>query len=169
MSECLAIRRSARWNMRTTATPWSRGSNASACIRVPHEGVGRTVENRWGLRPARSPETNQIAPLTAMRDLDKRGWLADVTTFNFHPHLPHYALTTDDTKLVRVLARQPVDMTHPHPFTEAGNREFNTFLWMPPSGTRAGDILLADLTIFTTLFGGTDSLDRFWNNLATRT
>ena len=92
-----------------------------------------------------------------------------VTTFNFHPHLPHYAVTSDETKLVRVLARQPVDMTHPHPFTEAGNREFNTFLWMPPSGTRAGDILVADLTIFTTLFGGTDSLDRFWNNLATRT
>ena len=133
------------------------------------KGLGVPVENRWGLRPARSPETNQIAPLTAMRDLDKHGWLTDVTTFNFHPHLPHYALTTDDTKLVRILARQPVDMTHPHPFTEAGNREFNTFLWMPPSGTRAGDILLADLTIFTTLFGGTESLDRFWNNLATRT
>ena len=132
------------------------------------KGLGVPVENRWGLRPARSPKTNQIAPLTAMRDLDKRGWLIDVTTFNFHPHLPHYALTTDDTKLVHVLARQPVDMTHPHPFTEAGNREFNMFLWMPPSGTRAGDILLADLTIFTTLFGGTDSLDRFWNNLATR-
>jgi hypothetical protein len=65
------------------------------------KGLGVPVENRWGLRPARSPETNQIAPLTAMKDLDKRGWLTDVTTFNFHPHLPHYALTTDDTKLVR--------------------------------------------------------------------
>jgi hypothetical protein len=133
------------------------------------KGLGVPIENRWGLRPARAPETNQIAPLTTMRDLDTHGWLIGVTTFNFHPHLPHYAVTTDETKLVRVLARQPVDMTHPHPFTEAGNREFNTFLWMPPSGTRAGDILLADLTIFTTLFGGTDSLDRFWNNLATRT
>ena len=106
------------------------------------KGLGVPVENRWGLRPARSPETNQIAPLTAMRDLDARGWLTGVTTFNFHPHLPHYALTTDDAKLIRVLARQPIDMSHPHPFTEAGNREFNTFLWMPPSGTRAGDILL---------------------------
>jgi hypothetical protein len=60
-------------------------------------------------------------------------------------------------------------MSHPHPFTEAGNREFNTFLWMPPRGTRAGDIVLVDLTIFTTLFGGTESLDRFWSNLVTRT
>ena len=133
------------------------------------KGLGVPVENRWGLRPARAPETNQIAPLTAMRDLDARGWLAGVTTFNFHPHLPHYAVTTDDAKLIRVLARQPVDMSHPHPFTEAGNREFNSFLWMPPSGTRAGDIVLVDLTIFTTLFGGTDSLDSFWHNLAMRT
>ena len=132
------------------------------------KGLGVPV-NRWGLRPARAPETNQIAPLTAMRDLDARGWLAGVTTFNFHPHLPHYAVTTDDAKLIRVLARQPVDMSHPHPFTEAGNREFNSFLWMPPSGTRAGDIVLVDLTIFTTLFGGTDSLNSFWHNLAMRT
>ena len=46
-------------------------------------------------------------------------------------------------------------------------KEFNAFLWMPPSGTRGGDILLADSTVFTTLFGGTASLDRFWRNLAT--
>jgi hypothetical protein len=133
------------------------------------KGLGVPVENRWGLRPARDPETRGIAPLTAMRDLDARGWLTGVTTFNFHSHLPHYAPTTDDVKIVRVLARQPIDMSHPHPFTAAGNREFNSFLWMPPSGTRAGHIVLVDLTIFTTLFGGTESLDRFWTNLATRT
>jgi hypothetical protein len=132
------------------------------------KGLGVPVENRWGLRPARLPETDQVAPLTTMRDLDTRGWLTGVTTFNSHPHLPHYALTTNDAKLIRVLARQPVDMSHPHPFTEAGNREFNTFLWMPPSGKRAGDIILADMTVFSTQFGGGESLDRFWNNLATR-
>jgi hypothetical protein len=59
-------------------------------------------------------------------------------------------------------------MTHPHPFTEAGNRDFNMFLWMPPKGERAGDILLADSTIFTTLFGGDASLERFWNNIAAK-
>jgi hypothetical protein len=133
------------------------------------KGLGVPVENRWGLRPAVVEATNQIAPLTAMRDLDTHGWLTDVTTFNFHPHLPHYAVTTEDTKSIRVLARQPIDLSRPHPFTEAGNREFNTFLWMPPSGSRAGDILLVDLTIFTTLFGGTESLDHFWTNLATHT
>jgi hypothetical protein len=133
------------------------------------KGLGVPVENRWGLRPAIVAGTSQIAPLTAMRDLDTHGWLTGVTTFNFHPHLPHYAVTTDDTKSIHVLARQPIDMSKPHPFTNAGNREFNAFLWMPPSGTRAGDILLADLTIFTTLFGGDESLDRFWTNIATRT
>jgi hypothetical protein len=76
---------------------------------------------------------------------------------------------TDDAKLMRVLARQPVDMLRRHPFTEAGNREFSTFLWMPPSGARAGDIVLVDPTMFTTLFGGGESLERFWNNLVTRT
>ena len=132
------------------------------------KGLGIPVENRWGLHPASVAGTKQIAPLTAMRDLDSRGWLTGVTTFNFHPHLPHYAVTTDDTKSILVLAKQPIDLSRPHPFTEAGNREFNSFLWMPPSGSRAGDILLADSTIFTTLFGSSESLDRFWRNLATR-
>jgi len=129
-------------------------------------GLGTPVENRWGLRPAVVKGTIQIAPLSIMRDLDTRGWLNEVTTFNFHPHLPHYALTTEDTKSIHVLARQPIDMSRPHPFTEAGNREFNMLLWMPPSGDRAGDIVFADSTIFTTLFGGTESLQNFWRNLA---
>jgi hypothetical protein len=83
-------------------------------------------------------------------------------------HLPHYAVTTNDAGAIHVLARQPIDLSKPHPFTEAGNREFNMFLWMPPRGDRAGDILLADSTIFTTLFGGDESLERFWRNIATR-
>src|SRR3982751_5122031 len=97
------------------------------------KGLGVPVENQFGLRPAVVEGTNQIAPLTAMRDLDPRGWLTGVTTFNFHQHLPHYALTADSGS-VRVLARQPIDISKPHPFAEAGNREFNCFLWMPPNG-----------------------------------
>jgi hypothetical protein len=130
------------------------------------KGLGVPVENRYGLRPATIKGTNQITPLNAFRELDSRGWLTDVTTFNFHPHLPHYALITDDAKSIRVLSRQPIDMSRPHPFTEAGNSEFNNFLWMPPDANRAGDILLADSTIFTTLFGGVESLENFWRNLA---
>jgi hypothetical protein len=130
------------------------------------KGLGVPVQNQYGLRPATVKGTNQISPLTAFRDLDSRGWLSGVTTFNFHPHLPHYALTTDDPKIIRVLSKQSIDMSRPHPFTEAGNTEFNNFLWMPPNGKRAGDILLADSTIFTTLFGGVESLENFWRNLA---
>jgi hypothetical protein len=130
------------------------------------KGLGVPVENRYGLRPATMKGTDQIASLNAFRDLDSRGWLTGVTTFNFHPHLPHYALLTDDPKSIRILSKQPIDMSRPHPFTEAGNREFNNFLWMPPDANRAGDILLADSTIFTTLFGGVESLETFWRNLA---
>ena len=127
------------------------------------------VHNVWGLCPATVPGTRRTAPLNANLDLDKKGWLRGVTTFNYHQHLPHYELTTDDPKAIQVLSRQPIDLTRPHPFTQAGNREFNNFLWMPPSGERAGDIILIDSTNFTTLFGGDESLDRLWFNFASRT
>jgi len=125
------------------------------------------VINQWGLRPALVKGTRDIAPLTAFRDLDKRGLLNNVPTLNFYPHLPNYALTRDDGKTVCVLARQPIDLERPHPFTAAGNKEFNCLLWLPPDGRRAGDILMVDSTNFTTLFGGTGSLANFWRNLAT--
>src|SRR6266478_5684639 len=130
------------------------------------KGLGVPVLNQYGLRPAVVKGTKQIAPLTINKDLDKLGLLNGVTTFNFHPHLPHYALTTDDTKSVHVLTRQSIDLDRPHPFTAAGNTEFNSCIWMPPNGQRAGHILLADSTIFTTLFGGVESLETFWKNLA---
>ena len=132
------------------------------------KGLGVPIENRYGLRPATVPGTTQTVPLSITGDLDTRGWLTDVKTFVFHMHLPHYAVTTEDPGAIRVLARQPIDMSKPHPFIEAGNREFNMFLWMPPNSERAGDILLADSTIFTTLFGGDESLTRFWKNLASK-
>jgi len=74
----------------------------------------------------------------------------NVTTFNFHPHLPHYVLTAPESVSVRVLGRQRIDPNRDHPFTAAGNTEFNALIWMPPSGQRAGDILLVDATNFTT-------------------
>ena len=61
------------------------------------------VLNQWGLRPAVVKGTKEIAPLTAFRDLDKVGLLNNVTTFNFHLHLPHYEVTTQDAKSVQVL------------------------------------------------------------------
>src|SRR4051812_29722374 len=130
------------------------------------KGLDVPVHNQFGLRPAVVQGTNQITPLSINKDLDKLGLLNGVTTFNFHLHLPHYALTTDDTMSIHVLSTQPIDLSRPHPFTAAGNREFNSCVWMSPKGGRGGDILLADSTIFTTLFGGTDSLGHFWRNMA---
>ncbi len=124
------------------------------------------VINQYGLRPAVVKGTSDIAPLAAFRDLDKLKLLENVPTFNFHPHLPHYALTGDDAKSVQLLARQPVNLERPHPFVAQGNKEFNTLLWMPPKDKRAGDLLMVDSTNFTTLFGGTESLMNFWKNLA---
>jgi hypothetical protein len=129
------------------------------------QGLGIPVENRYALRPAVRPGTNKIAPLTAMRDLDTRGWLEGVDSLNFHMHLPHYALTREDGT-ARVLARQPIDLSRPHPLTQAGETEFNTLVWAPPQGERAGEVLVCDSTVFSTLFGGDESLERFWKNIA---
>lgn len=130
------------------------------------KALGIPVENRWGLRPAVA-DGGRIAPLTVASDLDTCGWLRGVSRFNLHLHLPHYAVTSDDPRSTRVLARQPIDLTRPHPFTSAGNKEFNALVWMPPAGERAGHVLVADSTIFSTLFGVDESLERFWKNLAT--
>lgn len=125
------------------------------------------VHNTWGLRPAVIQGSREIAPLTGLHDLDEVRLLDHVTTFNFHPHLPHYELTAPETDSLRVLGRQRVDPNRPHPFTADGHTEFNALIWMPPTGERAGDIVLIDSTHFTTLFGGTESLCNLWHNLAT--
>jgi hypothetical protein len=130
------------------------------------KALGVPVHNKWGLRPAVIDSSDRIAPLTGFPDLDTPRLLNNVTTFNFHPHLPHYELTAPQSDALRVLARQKVDLTRPHPFTEAGNTAFNALIWMPPTGERGGDIVLVDSTNFTTLFGGTDSLVSFWRNFS---
>jgi hypothetical protein len=136
-------------------------------VRALMKGLGIPVEARYGLRPATVKGTNQIGPLTINRDLDQRGYLNGVTTFTFHMHLPHYAVTTPNAGDVHVLAAQPMDLTRPHPFSDSGGREFNSLVWMPPDGKRAGEVLVCDSTTFSTLFGGTESIERFWKNLAT--
>ncbi|MGN6452081.1 MAG: hypothetical protein ACTHL7_03285 [Steroidobacteraceae bacterium] len=127
--------------------------------------LGIPVHNTWGLCPALVKGTKETAPLTTFRDLDKLGLLKDVTTLSFHRHLPHYEIT-DKNRAVHVLARQPIEMERPHPFTAGGNTEFNCLLWIPPERRRAGDIVLVDSTHFTTLFGVTESLKSFWRNVA---
>jgi hypothetical protein len=95
----------------------------------------------------------------------------------------HTWRSRSDSRVAQTWGHQPIDPDRPHPFTAAGNTEFNCLLWMPPNQQRAGDIVLVDSTNFTTLFGGTDSLqnyfademkggncgsmERFWKNLGT--
>jgi hypothetical protein len=131
------------------------------------EGLGIPVVNRWALRPAvRSGTLDKIAPFTAFRDADAAGLLAGVESLNFHMHLPHYAVTRDDGT-AHVLAKQSIDTTRPHPMTQGGEREFNMVVWAPPAGDRAGDVVVCDSTVFSTLFGADESLKRFWKNLVT--
>ena len=82
------------------------------------KGLGVPVHNTYGLRPALVKGTNEIAPLTASHDIDRLGLLQNVPTLNFHPHLPHYELI-GGADAIQVLARQPIDLERPHPFTEA--------------------------------------------------
>jgi hypothetical protein len=129
------------------------------------EALGVPVESRWALRPAVRPgTTNKIAPFTAFRDLDTSGLLEGVESLNFHMHLPHYALTRDDGA-ARVLAKQPIEPSRPHPMTRGGEAEFNMVVWAPPAGDRAGDVVVCDSTVFSTLFGADESLERFWKNV----
>ena len=79
------------------------------------EALDVPVHNTWGLRPAVADGTNDIAPLNAFRDLDTSRLLDNVTTFNFHPHLPHYELTEPESDSLRVLGRQPIDPSRPDP------------------------------------------------------
>lgn len=150
---------------RDPLVPWQQ--RFSQYTRSLMKGLGIPVWNEWGLRPAVIKGTKEIAPMTAFRDLDKIGLLKDVTALSLHPHLPHYSLTKDAGNSVQILGRQPIDMERPHPFTQAGNTEFNCLLWLPPTSERAGDIVMTDSTHFTVLFGVSESISNFWRNLAT--
>jgi hypothetical protein len=125
------------------------------------------VENRFALRPAVKPgKPGQVLPFRYAHEADTKGWMEGVENLNFHMHMPHYAITRDDGT-ARVLAYQAIDLSRPHPFTASGETEFNIVVWAPPKGDRAGDVLVADSTLFSTLFGGDASLERFWTNLVT--
>jgi len=130
------------------------------------EGLGIPIVPKYGCRPARDA-AGKVAPLSIARDLDTMGWLEGVENFNFHMHLPHYTVTPGSGTVVHVLARQPIDVSQPHPLIDVGEREFNSLVWVPPADDRAGNVLIADSTIFSTLFGADESLERFWTNVIT--
>jgi len=124
------------------------------------------IENQFGLSPERSADGSP-APLKISRDEDELRILEGVTTFNLHGHLPHLSILDGSVGRVRVLAKQLINSgASTHPFVQAGNDSFNAFLWASPEGTRAGNVFVCDATLWSSAFGGSESLLKFWQNLA---
>jgi hypothetical protein len=130
-------------------------------------GLGLPIIHRYGISPGKSPTGNAPAPLRIFTELDELKVLEGVTTFNIHPHLPHFPVPNDLSGSVRILAKQAInEKMPPHPLQEAEEGFFNALLWIPPDGSRAGNIFVCDGTLFTSVFGGLESLKVFWQNLA---
>ncbi|HEY2069998.1 MAG TPA: hypothetical protein VGG48_10630 [Rhizomicrobium sp.] len=126
-------------------------------------GLGLQVRNRFGLRPAKLSDGSP-APLEIAAGLDRTGLMEGVTTFNLHPHLPHFERLGDSAAKLDVLARQRIDpAAPPHPFTADGRRDFDALLQSKP-GLFPGRVLVCDTTIFSSTVGGLESLQRFWRN-----
>jgi hypothetical protein len=129
------------------------------------KGLGFQIVNQFGLSPALAADGSP-APLMLSPELDAKGVLNDVTTFNLHPHLPHLFVPPNLERQVDVLARQAINpAAAAHPFVEAGNRQFNALLNMR-SDTIGGTLLACDATLWSSAFGGLPSLRAFWRNLA---
>jgi len=149
--------------------PWRslvpRSNVLAKYTRSLEKGLEVPIENRMALPLLSSRKPIRIAPLIAARDLDLHGLLKGVTTFNFHPHLPHYALTTEDTKLVQVLARQPIDMSRPHPFTEAETASSIRSSGCPERKASSRHLVGRLHNIYDVVWR-VESLENFWKNLA---
>jgi hypothetical protein len=130
-------------------------------------GLGVPVHNRFGLRPAATPD-GAPAPVALDQALDVLNLLRGVTAFNLHPHLPQLERIGPAATRMEVLARQAIDMTAPpHPFTEDGRTSFDALLQSGPD-TFAGKLLVCDTTMFSSTAGGLDNLRRLWSNLLSR-
>jgi len=130
------------------------------------DSLGVPVDNRYGLRPAAAPDGSP-APVEVEHKADRLRLLDGVTAFNLHPHLPHLERVGAAAELLDLLARQPIDLAAPHPFTAAGHTTFDALLQSRP-GVSAGDLLVGDATLWSSTAGGTENLRRFWANLLAR-
>lgn len=130
-------------------------------------GLGLPVENRFGLHPASEPDGSP-SPIAVEHDLDRHGLLAGVTSFNLHPHLPHFERLREAVDKLDVIACQKIDPDAPsHRFTRDGRSTFDAML-QSRSGLFGGDLLIADATLWSSTAGGLDNLRRFWRNVVTR-
>lgn len=129
--------------------------------------LGVPVENRFGLRPAKTADGTP-APVEIDHALDVLGLLRGVETFNLHPHLPQLERLGPAVRRMEVLARQAIDpVAPPHPFTQGGRSTFDALLQSRPH-TFAGKLLVCDTTMFSSTAGGVDSLRQLWSNVLLR-
>ncbi|MFT4067257.1 hypothetical protein [Paraburkholderia sp.] len=129
-------------------------------------GLGVPVENRFGLRPAVNADGSPAA-IEVETALDRFSLLANVTTFNLHPHLPQLERLGEAIGKLDVLARQRIDDgAPPHPFS----RERTTFDALLQSRPEAfnGGLLVGDTTLWSSTAGGVDSLRQLWTNVVQR-
>ncbi len=130
-------------------------------------GLGVPVENRFGLRPAAASD-GSAAPIEIEKAQDRLNFLDGVSTFNLHPHLPHFQLLGDASAKLDVLARQSIDLSAPpHAFVRSGNSKFDALLQSRPEAF-AGVLLIGDATLWSSAAGGLDSLRRLWTNVVQR-
>jgi hypothetical protein len=130
-------------------------------------GLGVPVDNRFGLRPAATPD-GAPAPVEIDRALDELGLLRDVDAFNLHPHLPQLERIGPSIQRMDILARQKIDRAAPpHPFTQDGRFTFDALLQSRPEAF-AGKLLVCDTTMFSSTAGGVENLRRFWANIVQR-
>ncbi|KXU88852.1 hypothetical protein CI15_10445 [Paraburkholderia monticola] len=129
-------------------------------------GLGVPVENRYGLRPAVDADGSPAA-IEIDAPLDRLGVLANVRTFNLHPHLPQLERLGDAIGKLDVLARQRIDTgAPPHLFS----REHTTFDALLQSRPEAfnGSLFVSDTTLWSSMAGGVDSLRQLWTNVVQR-
>jgi hypothetical protein len=130
-------------------------------------GLGVPVDNRFGLRPASTPD-GAPAPVEIDRTLDELGLLRNVDAFHLHQHLPQLERIGPATERMDVLARQRIDPTAPpHPFTQGGRSSFDALLQSRPDAF-AGKLLVCDTTMFSSTAGGIENLRHFWANVIQR-
>ena len=105
--------------------PRRRAGAAAAAVRPVHP-VADDRARRSGAESVRAPAGRchghqRDYAAHANRDLDTLGLLKGVTTFNFHLHLPHYAVTDDGTpRPSRPRAASRSTSTRPHPVHGGG-------------------------------------------------
>ena len=105
------------------------------------------------------------APIRINLQADRFNLLQGVSTFNLHPHLPHFEMLGDSPQRLDVLVEQSIDLeAPPHPFTQQGRKTFDALL-QSKHNFFAGRLLICDATLWTSTNGGLGSLRQLWANM----